>query len=37
MGKINLKLFEWYFLLGLSLYTVGQFLIFIFFNDIDAL
>ena len=30
--KINLKLFEWYFLLGLSLYTVGQFLIFIFFN-----
>jgi hypothetical protein len=35
--KINLKLFEWYFLLGLFLYTVGQFLIFIFFNDIDAL
>ena len=35
--KINLKLYEWYFLLGLFLYTVGQFLIFIFFNDIDAL
>jgi len=30
--KINLKLYEWYFLLGLFLYTVGQFLIFIFFN-----
>ena len=37
MGKIYLKLYEWYFLLGLFLYTVGQFLIFIFFNDIDAL
>ena len=37
MKKINLKLYEWYFLLGLFLYTVGQFLIFIFFNDIDAL
>jgi len=35
--KIYLKLYEWYFLLGLFLYTVGQFLIFIFFNDIDAL
>ena len=33
MGKINLKLFEWYFLLGLFFYTVGLFLIFIFFND----
>ena len=32
MEKINLKLYEWYFLLGLFLYTVGQFLIFIFFN-----
>ena len=37
MEKINLKLYELYFLLGLFLYTVGQFLIFIFFNDIDAL
>ena len=33
----NLKLHEFYFLIGLFLYTVGQFLIFIFFNDIDAL
>ena len=32
-----LKLYEFYFLLGLLLYTVGQFLIFIFFNDIEAL
>ena len=32
MEKINLKLYEWYFLLGLFLFTIGQFLIFIFFN-----
>jgi len=32
-----IKLYEFYFLLGLFLYTVGQYLIFIFFNDIDAL
>jgi hypothetical protein len=37
MEKIHLKLYEFYFLLGLFLYTVGQYLIFIFFNDIDAL
>ena len=35
--KIYLKLYEFYFLLGLLLYTVGQFLIFIFYNDIEAL
>ena len=32
MEKMNLKLFEWYFLLGLFFYAVGLFLIFIFFN-----
>ena len=35
--KMYLKLNEFYFLLGLVLYTVGQFLIFIFYNDIEAL
>jgi len=35
--KMYLKLYEFYFLLGLVLYTVGQFLIFIFYNDIEAL
>jgi len=35
--KMYLKLYEFYFLLGLLLYTVGQFLIFIFYNDIEAL
>ena len=35
--QTHLKLREFCFLLGLLVYTVGQFLIFIFFNDIDAL
>ena len=35
--KMYLKLYEFYFLLGLLFYTVGQFLIFIFYNDIEAL
>ena len=35
--KIYLKPYEFYFLFGLLLYTVGQFLIFIFYNDIEAL
>ena len=35
--KMYLKLYEFYFLLGLVLYTVGQFLIFIFYNDIETL
>ena len=35
--KMYLKLNEFYFLLGLVLYTVGQFLIFIFYNDIETL
>ena len=35
--KMYLKPYEFYFLLGLLLYTVGQFLIFIFYNDIEAL
>ena len=35
--KTHTKLSEVYFLLGLSIYTIGQFLIFIYFNDLDAL
>ena len=37
MIRVNLSLFESLFLLGLLAYTFGQFLIFVFFNDIDAL
>ena len=37
LKQTHLKLREFCFLLGLLVYTVGQFLIFIFFNDIDAL
>ncbi len=37
MKKVELSLFESLFLLGLLAYTSGQFLIFVYFNDIDAL
>ncbi|MEE4283914.1 MAG: hypothetical protein V2I41_18395 [Pseudomonadales bacterium] len=37
MGKIDLKPYEYIFLVGLLAYTAGQFLIFVFFNDLDAL
>lgn len=37
INGINLEPPELIFLLGLLVYTAGQFLIFVFFNDIDAL
>jgi peptidoglycan/LPS O-acetylase OafA/YrhL len=37
MKKFDLKVYEYCFLIGLLAYTAGQFLIFVFFNDIDAL
>jgi hypothetical protein len=37
MDRLDLKPTELCFLFGLFLYTVGQFLIFVFFNDLDAL
>jgi len=37
MIKGKLKIYEITLLIGILTYTVGQYLIFIFFNDIDKL